>query len=208
MPAPILVSEPAPASAWLMLNVFAAATISNVPPFAPYAIVFGREFSVVPVTCNVPPLIFSASFASAAVESESVPPVRRLTFGDVSTAPAPSTIVPADTVVSRVTAPAPVSVQVPPLPLVCVRCPKFWNCGSDIVPVPAPSRASVLLADTPALLVAAVSTTTLPAKVAPVWSVRVCTPDRNVIALARVTPSPFRPPLIAPLVVIVPSPSI
>ena len=72
VPAPVLVSEPAPASGWLMLNVFAAATMSNVLPFAPYAIVFGSEFSVVPVTCNVPPLIFSASFASAAVESESV----------------------------------------------------------------------------------------------------------------------------------------
>ena len=74
-----------------------------------------------------------------------------------------------------------------------------------MVPVLALSRLSVLLADTPGLLAAVVSTTTLPAKVAPVCSVRVCTPDRNVIALARVTPSPLRPPLIAPLVVIVPS---
>src|SRR5215475_8241587 len=90
----------------------------------------------------------------------------------------------------------PVSVHVLVPVLAKVPNPRYWDPTSDMLNVlfVAPPSANVSW-----VLAAA----TLPVIVDPACNVRLLIPPVKVIALARVTPSPAKPPATAPLLTIV-----
>src|SRR5215470_12199142 len=90
----------------------------------------------------------------------------------------------------------PVNVQV--LVPVFAKVPKPWYW------VPTSAMLNVLFVAPPSANVSAVlKATTFPMMVDPACNVRLFVPPVKVIALARVVPSPDRPPAIVPLFVIV-----
>ena len=78
---------------------------------------------------------------------------------------------------------------------VLLKTPKPWYCAALSAP-PLPDPPSVKVS-------AALNAATLPEMLDPGSSVRLLTPPVKVIALARVTPSPAKPPAIDPLLVMV-----
>ncbi len=76
-----------------------------------------------------------------------------------------------------------------------LKNPKPWYCAALSAP-PLPDPPSVKVS-------AALNAATLPVMLEPGSSVRLLTPPVKVIALARVTPSPAKPPAIVPLLVMV-----